>query len=395
MTNWIIEPRDPLIVRDGRPFGADPGARARSLGFPFPATTTGGLRHKAGMHKDGWFDLSQIDAVLRLGVRGPLLAQLDDSGEITQLLPPAPADALLMTVCDDKKHVDLRQLLPIQVNEDDTFSPAASVSHLVGPRIAVQAKPYDKPPRYWHWDVYERWLTNPTEDRHTPDDLGIAGPTSESRTHVGVDPKTQTAEDGRLFQTSGLEFTDHGVRLALVVESDTAFSHWSGGFAPLGGERRLAAWRSSACTISECPKEIRIQVIASSACRVVLMTPACFAQGFHPTWLLQGGPGVHVELHAAVVGRPQVISGWDMNAYNGVNKRGEDLPRGKPKATRRLAPAGSVYFLKLTGEEAAIDAWITTIWMQNISDAPQDRLDGFGLAALGTWDGKPITMEVQ
>jgi hypothetical protein len=28
---WIIEPRDPLIVRDGRPFGPNPSAQAISL----------------------------------------------------------------------------------------------------------------------------------------------------------------------------------------------------------------------------------------------------------------------------------------------------------------------------------------------------------------------------
>ena len=39
MTIWLVEPRDPLIVREGRPFGPDPGAWATSLPFPFPSTT--------------------------------------------------------------------------------------------------------------------------------------------------------------------------------------------------------------------------------------------------------------------------------------------------------------------------------------------------------------------
>src|SRR5436305_1269785 len=76
---WIIEPHDPLIVRDGRPFGPDPSARAVSLSFPFPSTTTGGVRTRAGLKADGMFDVSQIGRVKQIGVRGPLLVQLAQS----------------------------------------------------------------------------------------------------------------------------------------------------------------------------------------------------------------------------------------------------------------------------------------------------------------------------
>ena len=53
MTIWIIEPHDPLIVRDGRPFGPNPGVQATSLTFPFPSTTTGGVRTRAGLNSYG------------------------------------------------------------------------------------------------------------------------------------------------------------------------------------------------------------------------------------------------------------------------------------------------------------------------------------------------------
>ena len=44
MTLWIIEPRDPLIFGDGKPFSAIPGARAKSLLFPHPPTLAGSMR---------------------------------------------------------------------------------------------------------------------------------------------------------------------------------------------------------------------------------------------------------------------------------------------------------------------------------------------------------------
>ena len=84
--------------------------------------------------------------------------------------------------------------------------------------------------------------------------------------------------------------------------------------------------------------------------------------------------GVTPTLQAIKIDRPQVVSGWDMDK-NGA------------RATVRLAPAGTVLFLSLneTSREN-IEAWIAKIWMQCVSDDAQYCRDGFGLAALGTWN---------
>ncbi len=389
MPMWIIEPRDPLIVRDGRPFGPDPGARARSLPFPFPSTIAGALRHKAGLTAVGSFDQERArpehpDSVLKVGMRGPVLVALDAADQVIECFAPAPVDALLL---GDGSGADAQRvrLLPLQPPAESAYLPLrGGEPFLAGPRVAFSEKPFNQPPRFWHWAAFERWLLDPEEGPCRTRDLGIPGPHSESRMHVGIQAATQTAEEGRLFQTSGLEFTGPSwERLALAVESDREFAHWNGGLAPLGGERRLVAWRPVQLAWPACPQQVRERIVAERACRVVLLTPAHFTQGYRPTWLLEPRCGVQPALQAAVVARPQVVSGWDLKA-------------GRPKPTRRLAPAGSVYFLKLTAsDDAAIQQWIDTIWLHNVSDTAQDRLDGFGLAALGTWDGQPVAMEVQ
>src|SRR5438105_1620121 len=111
---WIIEPHDPLIVRDGRPFGPDPSARAVSLAFPFPSTTTGGVRTRSGLKTDGTFDVAQINRVKQIKVRGPLLVQLaQNDDKIEQWLVPAPADALLLEADPLKKDFALcKRLVP-------------------------------------------------------------------------------------------------------------------------------------------------------------------------------------------------------------------------------------------------------------------------------------------
>ena len=83
MTGWIIEPYEPLIVRDGRPFGRQPGVLAVSLPFPFPATTTGATRNRAGSDEYGIFRATgdQLQALKKIQVRGPLLARMDDTSQ--------------------------------------------------------------------------------------------------------------------------------------------------------------------------------------------------------------------------------------------------------------------------------------------------------------------------
>src|SRR5689334_15770755 len=93
MPIWMIEPRDPLIVRDGRPFGPDPGARAATLPFPFPSTVAGGLRGLAGRTVAQGFNPSlKSDVLTRVRLRGPLLVELDEQQQPTWFAP-APADA--------------------------------------------------------------------------------------------------------------------------------------------------------------------------------------------------------------------------------------------------------------------------------------------------------------
>src|SRR6266700_6893568 len=112
---WIIEPHDPLIVRDGRPFGPDPSARAISLSFPFPSTTTGGVRTREGLKADGRFDVSQIERVKQIKVRGPLLVQVaPGEDKIERWLVRAPADALLLE-SEKKDHVLCKRLVPLKL----------------------------------------------------------------------------------------------------------------------------------------------------------------------------------------------------------------------------------------------------------------------------------------
>ncbi len=392
MKTWIIEPRDPLIARDGRPFTADPGARAKSMPFPFPSTTTGTMRTRYGYGKPDFtgFDEKLIEEVRKIQAQGPLLVELDSKGEIEDWLLHAPADAVLFEAGAKQAHI--KQLVAPPLSEGmytdlpDDLRPVCFASD----DAINKRKPQKDAPQFWKREKFFDWLRNPRDQQSVElDQLGHSGPVAESRVHVRIDPDTQSTEEGFLYQTSGLEFTRRingkTLRLALAVRTSVDAL---AGQAPLGGEQRLCHWRTSDKHLPlTCPNEIRQAIKDNKACRVALLTPAHFRAGSRPDWLLQARHGVTPGLFAAAVRRPQVVSGWDYEIR-------------KPKPTRRLAPAGSVFFLKLDGDEQKIDQWIDAVWMNCVSDddengnPDQTRLDGFGLAALGVWSGEGKEMEV-
>lgn len=394
MTIWVIEPHDPLIVRDGRPFGPDPSARATSLSFPFPSTTTGGVRTRAGLNANGMFDENQINQVKKIKVRGPLLVQLAQDGDnIEQWLAPTPSDALLLESEEPQKkgNAFCKSLVPLRLSgeaQTDLDTNDNESLMLVGQVKPDPRKPMKEAPHYWYWHTFQTWLVDPSRYDGTImllSDLGHSGPYREQRIHVSMDADKLTAKEGALFETSGLEFTsagkDYGTRLSgarrlalAVVVDENQESNIRAGLASLGGERRMVSWRKSESDLPQCPQELLTAIIKDKACRILLLTPACFEQGYRPRWLVEQRHGVQPNLQAIAIQRPQVVSGWDLE-----NKR--------PKPTRRLAPSGTVLFLSLAGDDKAIEQWVKGIWMQCISDNEQDCNDGFGLAVLGSWSG--------
>ncbi len=385
MTVWIIEPQEPLIVRDGRPFHATPGARARSLPFPFPSTTAGGVRTRAGLGEDGMFDTSaeNIEAVKQIDVRGPLLVEQNEKGGWDFLLP-APADALVLDKEPSESVIERRWLRPLTVKDGAYDRQEELPPYLVGlPNPDPdKGKPSKNAPAFWKWEQFADWLTDPA-DQTAPlkaDELGHDGPQPDRRIHVGINPASFTSIDGALFATSGLTFWHRGEgaglahtsKLALAVEIEHKKD--ISGFAPLGGERRLMRWhKSDVQRLPSKPDRLVEQIKKDGgSCRLILLTPAYFKAGWRPDF------GEGVELMATAVSNPVVVSGWDFE------KRG-------PKRTKRLAPAGSVYFVKVKGD---IEQWVDDHWMRPLSDDEMGRA-GFGLTAVGTWDGEAQPMHIE
>jgi CRISPR-associated protein Cmr3 len=415
MSTWIIEPHDPLIFRDGKPFGRTPGVQAKSLPFPFPSTTAGGARSQAASEMgvftlDPRQDEQQLRQLKSLRVHGPLLVQLsrsEDGSEHVDWLVPAPHDALLLKLKsgpDARPETIRKQLVPLQFEQGicDFYQHNEHNLLLVGQREHRQGKPIEDAPPFWRWEQFEQWLLDPAALDGQPVDLeqlGHKGPQRELRVHVAMDVDKHAGMDGALFDTSGMEFTSltqqshlntaERLALAVAVEERAAFPMKEGVYT-LGGERRIVSWRKSPGVFPGCPSQLVDEIPQEcahnkAAYRIVLLTPAYFKNGYYPEWLQQPRYGVNVTIQAIAMQRPQVVSGWDMASKP---------PSAKP--SRRLAPAGTVIYLSLAGSNDAIKEWINQMWMRPVSDmedgTEQEQKDGFGLAVIGNWSGEPVTL---
>jgi len=353
VNTYLLEPHDPLLVRDGRPFTA--GGYAQTLPFVLPTTLSGFVRTVHGS-ETGTFDPARIPDLMALQTVGPLLC---DPQEQLKLYVPAPRDAVAF---NNGKRSTLVPLTPTPLPSDIVLDlPQGELLPLT-----LLGNPKGKPEAgapFWAWTSVEAWLGGSLDDA-TPETVRLE---TDERLHVSVDPVTRTAVDGALFGTRSLDFQTAGHQpLTLMFQTTATLRE---GAYPFGGERRLSSLTASRAAFPVCPQEIREAIVRTGLVRLMLLTPAMFTHGWRPERLLAD---TRVTLKAAVTGRPRTVSGWD-------------LAHRRPKPTRRLAPEGSVYFLELGGDEAARDAWITQHWFTCVSDDAQDCRDGLGLAALGLW----------
>ena len=359
-----LEPTGPVIVRSGRPFDGQAGPDAAR--FPPPSTIAGCLRTAWARETGQDFGLH----LRALAVAGPLLL-----GRNNQVLVPKPADARYLRTGDAAS---------CSRAEPHAFE-GGSGSDMPDGLMPVQlTRPQDgKPGTGPSW-----WSLSDLLDFRSGEDVALAELTKrgwspgagDRRTHVAISRERGAAEEGRLFQTEGLVFdgragdaADGGVRLLARVDEPLGPA-----LAHLGGERRLAALEPQEPSVWPAPRPGWLQDIADAGgLSLTLLTPGIFKAGYRPGWLdekLIGSPpavpGLTLQLCAAATERWQPHSGWDLAA-------------GRPRPTRKLAPAGSTYWFRIL--EGADQEALGSLWLANVSDEEQDRLDGFGLALPSAW----------
>jgi CRISPR-associated protein Cmr3 len=372
--DYLIEALAPLVFRSGKPFGSagrrrwrrfsDCHRASRDCCAPCTPTSTSSPFSR---------ELRQIAAA------GPLLAkrrartaasacccpsrQTRSTCVITrsiEVIRQSPAKLPPETGCDLRP-----DLLPLQMT------------------LRIDGKPAPGP-QYWPLASLHAWSDGASVTFTTLQEEGLCALSAEERTHVALDDQTLASDDGRLFQTGGIDLAPHreaeGWQTHDLVFLARSTAQVEKTLATFGGERRLSRLHPCPPTHWPAPPEaLAARIRAQGGLRLTLATPAIFSGGHLPGWLdartLIGAPpdcpDLSLQLKAVAVERWLPVSGWDLAA-------------GKPRAMRKAVASGAVYWFAVQGELPA--DFVERLWLQPISDHPQDRLDGFGLALPGPWN---------
>lgn len=368
------------MFRDSRPFGAN--EHAETLGFPLPSTLAGALRTMYG--DENKIDYTKnIEQLLKETIAGPLFTKICTKTNKKELLFPAPADS----VAFDRVVGDVRisRLIPQAITDNEGVDLPNNLLP-VGLITSNKDKPTKNPPRFWLKEKIIDWLIDDSSNLIEADGIGEKAIPIETRTHIAIDKTTQSAEDGKLFQTACLDFGERLIRendiqhwenhsYGLLVNSSLEIKN---AYRKLGGESRLSYVEKADELWPACDPKLKEALQNTTRFRIQFLTPSIFDGGWRPNWLKKNLTGkipvlnIEVELKAMALPRWQVVSGWDMQKQ----KYGQ-------RPIRCMVPAGAVYWFEIKNN---VDIDVSTLWMKCISDERKE--DGFGLVVPGVWNQK-------
>jgi len=394
MIQLVINSTEPLIFRDGRPFGDFGTVTGGVLRWPLPSTIAGMVRTRIGVNhasdffwkKDRAERTNNIAAILKIGVRWTLPVWKPHGGQWRYLFP-RPADALLMNVPDTSGVYTLHRFT-LQKG-DPSFGHDLPWKNWLLPVSDQRDKPAADAPDFWHQAAFLQWLMlEPMQENYSHQELGFSLPELEVRMHTSIDPETGTVCKGQLFSSSGIRLeipqgreqqcSTHGARgtygigVAIIdhEEADNPF-----GICLLGGERRTVFTDPLETPFPTCPTGFQSEKFL----RLVLVTPGNFG-GWAPDWLRPSkdvdetpwatlpDTDIQVRLVATHLSRWQAISGWD------YDRRG-------PKAMRKLTPAGTVYVIEVKSPERSQEL-ANHLWGRSIAQGLHNQ-DGYGVVCIG------------
>lgn len=376
----FIEPLDVLFPRGNKLFG-EAGSFGEALIPPWPSVAAGALRSHllvdAGIDPAAFAaGTGEHEALGRVDMPGPFtitvftVARRADGG--LELLMPPPADLYIADRQDGRPFCRLLQ--PQRCH--DSLACSAPL-----PTLPVLAEQERSKPKSGYWLDERGWKAYLRGEAPQP---GQLVPTSalwgtELRVGVGLDVVTRRASDGRLFMVQALAMKPGVGFLASVSGAQLTDS----GFLRFGGDGRAAALHAVDKRLPEPDYE---EIARARRCRLVLMTPGIFEQGWLPTGAepqqQRDGGAVRFDLHGvsgrivcAAVPRAEVVSGWD-------------LAQWRPKPALRAAATGSVWWLELddgVGAEALRKLVEYGLWTEEQYNRDMRRVEGFNRCSLAAY----------
>lgn len=373
---FALVPRDGFFCKDGRDWFTAGFGRGHGLEWPWPSTILGALRTawgRATEDRHGLIftaaDWVSRTAVVQIERTVALRRPIDAAWTAQHIMWPRPLDAIWFEGDAYVLGLDPRRpTLPTLGRDDDPAREA-----LWRPLPDRVQKPSPLAP-WWPSREMIVWLAG--EKLAAP--VRGHAPSRRFQVHVGIRSEELTADEGILFSHDVTETLERSTEWAIGVEVTMAE-----GIMPtiggIGSDARPFAMQPISPDLFAPPEAVlKAFRNGSPGLRLVVVTPACFEQGWLPDGLRerQGeyrGSLLNVGeviLRAAIVPRPVHVSGWDRAA-------------GKPKPVARMVAPGSVFFFERADGRPFDEADARALWLGAIGER---RDEGFGCVVPGVWN---------
>ena len=336
-TLWSFTPLDSCFFREAKPFNASEGGFLNSQ-FPPPAQTlAGSFRNTIGeLLGADWEDyrtnpgnhirkvIGSPDSPSPLTFSGPYILFQHER------IYPAPLHLLYRIRTQTKDQIfEWRRLQPGEkvISDMGAVSLPEVINKLEGGRL---------PEKIW---------LNRTDFEAVLNGGSPAGGISEShlvkdenRAGIGRNNQRSTVAEGLLYFVRHMRLCDQ-VSFGIVVEGMPENNKLSEEvLTRLGGEGRLA-------NLSRMPEKVTLPAApklsgGEKGLILTLLTHGEFSGKPEPNWAsINAELGVNLTLESACVGKPVREGGWD-------------YAKRQPKPLISLVPAGSSYFVRVTGDIA-------------------------------------------
>lgn len=381
MSTILLKPVDTFFFRDHKPLSMGEDTSATGLFPPRPGTVYGALRSAYIHHKSDFVSFRhERDPEVKRWMGTP-----DQIGHFSQRavffhdgtepILPLPLD--YQVIKSREKETMVEQAYPLilrkkvhTTSDGDTWMLSAS----------RDGKSSSSAQAYLRQSVWKQALLTPKDAPIIHRSMHWL--TSEYKLGILRNRHTRTAEDGMLYQMDMLRFSNslqpqHSPGLAVACDHAPDFRGVP--FARLGGEAR--PWKLSILQENMLPlftkdeeTQLITQIQQSGIARIILLTPAIWRYGCKPgcwdqeTNSLYLRKDLKVKWLTAVLGRPLVIGGWD-------------IEKNRPKKRMNAVPAGSVLYVKVEANQAA--SFVKTVCRMKWTD--ELAHEGYGYAVCGAY----------
>ncbi|MDC0741483.1 type III-B CRISPR module-associated Cmr3 family protein [Polyangium mundeleinium] len=380
LVHFALRPRDGIFSKDGRGYYTSEIGRGHGHAWPLPPTIRGALRAALGRgimeHEGRLLPPSEYEERTRALALEKVITLYRPRGHAfapEHRVWPTPSDALHTSSGEASLLTRLSPEPPRGGTLAGQKEPALEALWRPYPGKKGKAQ---RPPPFWSDAAMMQWLwSDEIPSIHAAPTLV---PSRRTDVHVTLEPDTLTATPSMMFSSEIVETTSSeggDWALGVSVQLPEGLTLPPGPIT-LGNRRRLAPQEAVEAALFAPPDD---RLVATPGLRLVLATPAHFERGVVPDGFEATAEHVYVGrlphvdgkvvLRSALVPGPEDVSGWDM-------------AKRAPKPTRRLVPAGSVYFFVKQDGAPFERAELRALWLTQWGRGTED---GLGVVLPGRW----------